>query len=144
LKKSLKIFLSFCFSMFEAAFSLLVRAFFAKMLPLLYSKAKSYYRVLLLDNFREACYNQANLLYSKGNHQMKATTSVLFIGNSYTYFNDMPSAIFAEMGKLQGFDLSVDSITKGGYTLESHADPSDPCGAQVEAVLTGEKNAHAQ
>lgn len=70
---------------------------------------------------------------------MEKSHCVLFIGNSYTYFNDMPTAIFAEMGKIQGLDLTVDSITKGGYTLERHADPSDPYGAQVEAALNGER-----
>ena len=36
--------------------------------------------------------------------------NVLFIGNSYTYFNDMP-ALFAELA-----NLAVSSVTRGRRT----------------------------
>lgn len=41
---------------------------------------------------------------------------ILFVGNSYTYYNDMP-AIFAELARENGHDISVDSVTKGGRKL---------------------------
>ena len=36
--------------------------------------------------------------------------SILFIGNSYTFYNDMPTAIFAPMAEAAGLPLDV---TKG-------------------------------
>lgn len=46
-------------------------------------------------------------------------TNILFIGNSYTYFNDMP-AILSEIAGSMGIEISVKSIVKGGATLEWH------------------------
>ncbi|MBR2615374.1 MAG: SGNH/GDSL hydrolase family protein [Clostridia bacterium] len=65
--------------------------------------------------------------------------SVLFIGNSYTYYNDMPTALFQQMARSAGVRLTVDEITKGGHTLEKHASPSDTYGAKVIRALSGEK-----
>jgi len=45
---------------------------------------------------------------------------ILFIGNSYTYFNDMPKSIFEKMAKSVGIDVEVSAITKGGETLAGH------------------------
>ena len=45
--------------------------------------------------------------------------SILFIGNSYTYGNNM-SAIFDNLAKSAGDTFYVERIAKGGYTLESH------------------------
>jgi len=42
--------------------------------------------------------------------------NILFIGNSYTYFNEMPT-IFADLARENGFDVSVDAVTKGGRKL---------------------------
>ena len=72
-------------------------------------------------------------------NKMKNARSVLFIGNSYTYYNDMPTAIFAQFLKTAGKDVKVTAITKGGWTLEKYADPADEYGARVEAALTGEE-----
>ena len=38
---------------------------------------------------------------------------LLFIGNSYTYFNEMPEQLEALMRE-NGFDVTVHSVTKGG------------------------------
>lgn len=67
------------------------------------------------------------------------TYSILFIGNSYTYYNDMPTAIFWSFAQAGGYKVEVASITKGSYRLASFADPSDEYGARVEQALTGEK-----
>lgn len=61
--------------------------------------------------------------------------NVLFIGNSYTFFNDMPTAYFEPMAKSCGYNVSVESITKGAYTLEKFADPKDNYGMLVNNAL---------
>lgn len=63
------------------------------------------------------------------------TYSILFIGNSYTYFNDMPVALFQKIAESAGYDVQVTSVTKGGWTLEKHADTADECGKAVDAAL---------
>ncbi len=45
---------------------------------------------------------------------------VLFIGNSHTYFNDMPG-IFKRLCADQGMDVHVTMLTKGGMGLDYHA-----------------------
>jgi len=60
--------------------------------------------------------------------------NVLFIGNSYTYVNDLPQ-MFSEVAAAAGVSASVSSVTKGGWTLEKHADPADVCGAQVQKAF---------
>lgn len=64
------------------------------------------------------------------------TCNVLFIGNSYTFYNDMPTAYFQVMAKACGYDVQVTAITKGAYTLEKFTDPNDGFGARVARTLT--------
>lgn len=49
---------------------------------------------------------------------------LLFIGNSYTYFNDLPK-IAAQNLAARGFTVSYESVTAGGYTLERHISEND-------------------
>ena len=49
---------------------------------------------------------------------------VLFLGNSYTYFNDLP-AMVQWMADQIGCDLQTDSVTRGGAYLHQFADPAD-------------------
>ena len=63
------------------------------------------------------------------------TYRILFIGNSATYMNDMPHAIFAGIAEAAGYDPEVHSVTKGGYTLESFADPNDEYGKRIDRLL---------
>ena len=65
------------------------------------------------------------------------TYEILFIGNSYTFYNDMPTAYFATMAKAAGYQVNVQSITKGAYTLEKFANPKDPYGSLVANALSG-------
>jgi hypothetical protein len=51
---------------------------------------------------------------------LAAAISVLFIGNSYTYVNDLPKT-FAALAEAKGVHVTVDSITEGGAPLEAHA-----------------------
>ena len=45
----------------------------------------------------------------------------LFIGNSHTYYNDMP-AIFKEICSENGVDMQVTMLTKGGMGFDYHAE----------------------
>ncbi|MGX7667399.1 PKD domain-containing protein [Flavobacterium pedocola] len=45
---------------------------------------------------------------------------VLFIGNSYTYSNDLPFLV-ASMAQSTGNTMTYDSNTPGGYTLQGHS-----------------------
>lgn len=49
----------------------------------------------------------------------------LFIGNSYTYFNNLP-VLVQELARAAGDSLFVDSYAPGGYTFANHA--ADPAG----------------
>ena len=51
--------------------------------------------------------------------------SLLFIGNSYTYYNDMPRML-ADLAKENGRELTVDSVTQGGRKLLAYENPDDP------------------
>lgn len=59
----------------------------------------------------------------------------LFIGNSYTHYNDMPEQIFAKIIKAAGYDAKVTRITKGGWYLIDSADSTDEVGRQVDGAL---------
>ena len=48
-----------------------------------------------------------------------APLRVLFVGNSYTYVNDLPSVVHALGDATPGASVDVDSVTVGGATLES-------------------------
>jgi len=49
---------------------------------------------------------------------------ILFIGNSYTYYNNLPH-IFQSLAKSGGHLVKTNMIAKGGYTLKRHSqDPS--------------------
>jgi len=45
--------------------------------------------------------------------------SVLFIGNSYTYVNDLPT-VFSSLTTSLGDEATVDSKTNGGFTFQNH------------------------
>ncbi|MBE6615983.1 MAG: hypothetical protein E7631_11855 [Ruminococcaceae bacterium] len=49
---------------------------------------------------------------------------VLFLGNSFTYFSDLP-AMVQWMADKAGIDLQTDSVTRGGAYLHQFADPAD-------------------
>lgn len=61
--------------------------------------------------------------------------SVLFIGNSMTYFHDMPTAIFEPMARAAGFDVRVQSITAGGRFLWENLQRDDETARAVKAAL---------
>ena len=64
---------------------------------------------------------------------------VLFIGNSFTFYNNMPMT-FAQICKAAGINVEVKSITNGGHKLEEFADVNDEYGDKVYDELNrGEK-----
>ena len=50
--------------------------------------------------------------------------NILFIGNSYTFFNDMPS-LFEDLAKENGQNCKVTSVTKGGRKLFHNTEKDD-------------------
>ena len=63
---------------------------------------------------------------------------ILFVGNSYTYYNDMPQQIFAPKAAAAGLDVEVTAVTRGGWTLEKFADPQNEEGQRLRAVIAGQ------
>lgn len=53
-----------------------------------------------------------------------AALQVLFIGNSYTYTNDMPQ-LLAQLARRNGNALEVQAVTIGGASLEQHWNKGD-------------------
>ena len=64
--------------------------------------------------------------------------SVLFVGNSYTYFNKMPQTFFTDEAKAAGYEVEVTEITKGGYRLCQFADPENEHGQRLREAIDGQ------
>ena len=84
-------------------------------------------------------YGDSAKAYKAENPALPSDTSyeILFIGNSYTYYNEMPADIFAEIAAAAGYQVNATRITKGGKKLSFHADVTSETGVQVQAALTG-------
>ncbi len=67
------------------------------------------------------------------------TYKILFIGNSYTYFNNMPARYFGEIMKAAGYQVKVISLTKGAWTLLKSSNPQDELGSKIDSMLTHQK-----
>ena len=63
---------------------------------------------------------------------------ILFIGNSYTYYNNMPVRYFGEIMQAAGYKVKIMSLTKGGWTLSGSANSQDELGKQVDMALTNQ------
>lgn len=70
---------------------------------------------------------------------MKKQYSILFIGNSMTYYHDMPTAIFEKMAASAGFDVTVRSVTAGGRFLWEHLSLDDEAARAAKAALAADK-----
>ncbi len=62
---------------------------------------------------------------------------VLFVGNSYTYFNQMPEVAFTEEARSAGYEVEVTAITQGGYRLCQFADPENEEGKRLREETKG-------
>lgn len=64
--------------------------------------------------------------------------NILFIGNSFTYFNGMPSMV-EKIGLTNGQDIYVEHITYGGFSLIQYLDERTPESNQVMDALNKKK-----
>lgn len=60
---------------------------------------------------------------------------ILFVGNSYTHYNSMPTAMFRPIALAAGYRVRVDTVTEGGHHLWEFADIGDEHGAQLRTLL---------
>lgn len=62
---------------------------------------------------------------------------VLLIGNSFSFYNDLNkrTGIFFQIARKAGYNVTVDCVYKGAYTLKKFLDPNDEYGRQVYANL---------
>ncbi|MFN8287009.1 MAG: PKD domain-containing protein [Chitinophagales bacterium] len=60
------------------------------------------------------------LLIALALHTSAAVKKVLFIGNSYTYVNDLPNLLL-QLSESHGDTITVDSYAPGGYTFQQHS-----------------------
>lgn len=59
---------------------------------------------------------------------------VLFIGNSFTYYNEMPE-ILNSLSDAAGAGIHAERLTYGGYYLKWYTDPENPHGNEVMPLL---------
>lgn len=63
---------------------------------------------------------------------------ILFVGNSYTYFNKMPHTFFIEEAERSGYSVESTEITAGGYRLVQYADPENKNGIRLREAIDGQ------
>ena len=68
---------------------------------------------------------------------MKKSLNILFVGNSYTYYNDMPGAYFKKAAEDAGYHVTVTAVTKGGAYLHQYADPEHEQGKRLRQEIRG-------
>ena len=73
--------------------------------------------------------------YKNGVPTVWSTIKMFFIGNSFTYYYDIPKLVEG-MGKSLNEMISVDYVIKGSTTLATHADHSSETGAVIYNKLT--------
>nr|WP_314461318.1 DUF4886 domain-containing protein [uncultured Clostridium sp.] len=65
---------------------------------------------------------------------VKEQPSVLFLGNSMTFYNDLPT-VFTQLSQSGGYLPDVYELTEGSYRLAYFADREDEVGSQVYDAL---------
>lgn len=78
-------------------------------------------------------FNQ-DLNLKKAAEPVKTAPAILFLGNSMTYTNDLPTT-FLNLSQSGGFSPEVYELTEGAYQLGYFADETDEMGAQVYDAL---------
>ena len=68
---------------------------------------------------------------------MKKSLKVLFVGNSFTYYNDMPEVYFKKAAEADGYDVIVTAVTRGGAYLYQHADQDNEQGKRLRQEIRG-------
>lgn len=64
---------------------------------------------------------------------------ILFIGNSFTDYNNLANDIFKPLCETAGYNVVVDTVTRGAYILELFANSADAKGALVDQHLQEHK-----
>ncbi len=64
--------------------------------------------------------------------QTRACRRVLFVGNSYTYYNDLPQLV-RSLARAAALPMDVDSVTQGGMSFVGHVNG----GRTVERIRAG-------
>ena len=59
---------------------------------------------------------------------------ILFVGNSYTFYNHMPQTL-AAIAAAEGMDWVVDSVTKGGWSFAHYINPENEMHAPLAKKL---------
>ena len=65
------------------------------------------------------------------------TLNILFVGNSYTYYNQMPEVAFKRYAEAAGYKVAVTSVTCGGFRLSQFADPDNEEGKRLREITKG-------
>ena len=65
----------------------------------------------------------------------KEKTSILFIGNSFTYYNDMPKMV-QDIGVTNNINVHVENITYGGYSLNQYLEKETPENDRIISTLS--------
>lgn len=61
---------------------------------------------------------------------------ILFVGNSFTDYNNLARDIFVPLCEMAGYNVTVDTVTRGAYILENFANSADPYGAKIDNYLS--------
>lgn len=69
---------------------------------------------------------------------MSDNLSILFIGNSFTFANDLDIRV-KEMAKSAGIEIQTARVAHGGYRLHQYTDDSAPEYVEVETLLNSRK-----
>lgn len=76
--------------------------------------------------------------FNKPRKAVKNNPRILFIGNSYSMYNDFTGMV-KELSKAGGFTPHIDKVFHSRYTLAWFANPKDSYGARVYKKLKNEK-----
>lgn len=60
--------------------------------------------------------------------------NILFIGNSYTFYNNMP-LLFEKLCMENGHDVVVNSVTHNGHKLYEFVDNNDQYTKQLDTLI---------
>ena len=61
-------------------------------------------------------------------------TKILFIGNSYTFFSDLPE-LLQKLAEENGKDVDISSVTKGGWSMVQFLDNGDEYTEKLNATM---------
>ena len=64
--------------------------------------------------------------------------NILFIGNSFTFVNDLP-AMLTDLASKNGFEITTSSVLKGGAYLHQFADPNHELGKKLSEIYPTKK-----